>query len=127
VTFNEKTNTYTFNNTVLFETGSATLRPAARQSLDKVVAALVGEKRFGTVRITGYTDNQGPAAFNLRLSTRRAQVVKTYLESNLSNQFRVIALGKGEEDPAESNTTEAGREQNRRVLIKVPEKPAATN
>ena len=126
-TFDEKTNTYTFNNTVLFETGSATLRPAARQSLDKVVAALVGERRFGTVRITGYTDDQGPASFNLRLSTRRAQVVKTYLDTHLSNEFRVTAQGKGEEDPAKSNETEAGREQNRRVLIKVPEKTAPTS
>jgi OOP family OmpA-OmpF porin len=125
-TFDEETNTYTFKNTVLFETGSFTLRPQAKQSLDQVVTALVGQKRFGTVRVTGYTDSQGSPGFNLRLSTQRARVVQSYLDGQLPEQFTVTARGRGEASPAASNDTEAGREQNRRVLIKVPDATAPT-
>jgi outer membrane protein OmpA-like peptidoglycan-associated protein len=124
-TFDPKTNTYTLPNTVLFETDSATLRKEAVATLDQVVTVLVTEKRYGVVRITGYTDDTGPSGYNLRLSSERALTVKQYLVARLpSPRFTVSAIGKGESGNVASNGTVAGREKNRRVQIHVPDPSA---
>jgi outer membrane protein OmpA-like peptidoglycan-associated protein len=121
-TFNPRTNTYTFTNTVLFELNSSALRPEARTALQEVVAALIGQKRYGDVVVTGYTDDTGTAQINMRLSLRRARSVKNFLTPLLPpGHFTVQAYGKGASNFAVPNTSEAGREQNRRVQIAVPD------
>jgi outer membrane protein OmpA-like peptidoglycan-associated protein len=121
-TFNPATNTYTFTNTVLFELNSSALRPEARKALQEVVAALIGQKRYGDITVTGYTDNTGTDQINMRLSLRRAQSVKDFLTPLLPPaHFTVQAYGKGASNYVARNRTEAGREQNRRVEILVPE------
>ncbi|HYY10513.1 MAG TPA: OmpA family protein [Kineosporiaceae bacterium] len=124
--FNGKTNTYTFTNAILFPINRYRLRPDAQRALDQVVAGLVAEKRYGVVQVTGYTDDTGSAGLNRSLSERRAQAVKQYLVDKLSGQgdhWQVQAEGLGEEKPLNDNSTEAERELNRRVEIKVPDKP----
>ena len=119
--FNPQTNTYTFTNRILFEINSSALRPEARKALQEVVAALKGQKRYGEVVVTGYTDDTGGTTTNLRLSLARAQVVKTFLMPLLPvEHFTVRAYGRGETNFAVQNTSEANREQNRRVQIVVP-------
>jgi outer membrane protein OmpA-like peptidoglycan-associated protein len=121
-TFDPKTNTFNFTNHVLFETDQYTLRPQAKQALDLVVAALVAQKRYGAIAVTGYTDSTGSEAHNLTLSRRRALVVARYLQQGLRNdRFQVTSQGLGEAHPVDSNATQGGREQNRRVEIKVPD------
>jgi outer membrane protein OmpA-like peptidoglycan-associated protein len=71
------------------------------------------------VDVYGYTDSQGPEAYNLDLSQRRAVSVATALTNQGVSQERFYIQGKGEADPVASNATEAGRAQNRRVEIQI--------
>jgi outer membrane protein OmpA-like peptidoglycan-associated protein len=120
-TFDRATNTYKFPNKVLFEPNKYTLRREARDGLDTVITALKAQKRYGTIVVTGYTDDTGTTNYNLRLSQKRADVVGDYLTAHLDDgRFPVAVLGRGEADPAVPNTDAASREQNRRVEIKVP-------
>jgi outer membrane protein OmpA-like peptidoglycan-associated protein len=121
-TFDPKTRTYTFKNTVLFELNSSALRPEAQNALRDVAAALIGQKRYGDVVVTGFTDSTGTTTINMRLSLRRASSVKDFLSPLLPPEhFTVLAYGKGASHYVASNSTEAGREKNRRVQIHVPD------
>jgi outer membrane protein OmpA-like peptidoglycan-associated protein len=108
----------TMTSQTAFDTDSADIKPAFRSTMDKVGEVLV---RYGktTLTIAGHTDNVGSAAYNQKLSERRALAVASYLESRKVNPVRLSTVGKGETVPAESNATEAGRQANRRVEIYV--------
>jgi outer membrane protein OmpA-like peptidoglycan-associated protein len=122
-TFDPKTSSYTIPNAVLFELNSSDLRPEARRGLEDVVAALLGEKRYGTVLVIGFTDNTGTTQINMRLSRRRAESVKDFLTPLLPRaHFTVEAHGMGASNFVATNRTAAGREKNRRVQIVVPER-----
>ena len=69
--------------------------------------------------IGGYTDNVGDAKANLRLSRARANSVKVFLVKRGVNAKRLIARGYGETKPIAPNTTEAGRQKNRRIEFTV--------
>lgn len=70
-----------------------------------------------TVIIVGHTDAAGPAAYNQKLSERRALSAYNYLKSLGVDENRIAASGKGEEEPVASNATREGRAQNRRVEV----------
>ncbi|MBL4867435.1 MAG: OmpA family protein, partial [Pseudomonadales bacterium] len=78
-------------------------------------------KEFGktNVKVTGHTDSTGSESFNMTLSQKRAQSVANYLMSQSIASNRVRAEGWGESSPIATNDTSAGREQNRRVEIKI--------
>lgn len=99
-----------------FASGSPTLTPGARASLQRLAKALPAR---GAVRIVGYTDSQGDAAANLALSRQRADAVKASLQAAGIAAARLNASGKGEADPVADNGTAAGRARNRRVEIVV--------
>lgn len=68
--------------------------------------------------MAGHTDNQGPDELNLDLSERRAQAVLDYLrDKGVKN--RMTAKGYGESEPIADNATKAGRQENRRVVLRV--------
>jgi outer membrane protein OmpA-like peptidoglycan-associated protein len=69
------------------------------------------------VRLTGHTDNVGSAAFNMRLSVYRANVIRQYLIEKGVYPSRIQADGKGLTEPLNENKTEADRAQNRRVEL----------
>ncbi|MCK5087468.1 MAG: OmpA family protein, partial [Melioribacteraceae bacterium] len=69
------------------------------------------------VKVEGYTDSVGPAAYNLKLSKRRADVVKQYLVDKGIKSDRISTIGFGEKNPVDSNKTKEGRAKNRRVEI----------
>ena len=71
------------------------------------------------IDITGYTDNTGLPDYNKSLGTLRAQNVEMYLQSMGVNPKNIQTSSMGEADPVASNDTEAGRKQNRRVVIKL--------
>ncbi|VWC36177.1 OmpA family protein [Burkholderia lata] len=99
-----------------FATGKATLKPAARVSLDKLLSDL-GGKRVSRVSVTGYTDSVGSVGSNLVLSQRRADAVANYLRDHGLQADAITAAGRGMADPVASNTTVEGRANNRRVEI----------
>ena len=67
------------------------------------------------VVIEGHTDNVGTAAYNKKLSQRRAEAVKQYMVEKGINANRITAEGFGFDRPIASNDTDEGRQQNRRV------------
>jgi outer membrane protein OmpA-like peptidoglycan-associated protein len=107
-----------FNQVLLFDAGSADLSPDAQTSL-KSLAANMKNSQDVTIAITGYTDSLGTAAYNMDLSVKRAEGVKTFLAAAGVSDKRMATQGKGATEQIADNTTHAGREKNRRVVITV--------
>ena len=101
---------------VNFETGKSALKPESYTILDIVAGSLIGNPDI-RIEIAGYTDNTGTAAVNTRLSQARAEAVRAYLVSKGVHLERMIARGYGPANPVATNTTAAGRAQNRRVEL----------
>ena len=110
---------------VLFETGRAELKPGAVGKLEQLVAFLRTYPER-TVTIEGHTDNVGGEDLNMDLSQRRADAVRGYLLQQGIDASRITATGLGESMPVTTNSTEAGRQQNRRVEIVISNPPVAT-
>ncbi len=103
---------------VSFEFGSDRLTANARDILQQAASALRGQPDL-TVELAGHTDNRGSAEFNRRLSQQRAESVRSYLIELGIAPERLIARGYGESMPIQDNSTEEGRERNRRVGFNV--------
>ncbi|MDO8365456.1 MAG: OmpA family protein [Saprospiraceae bacterium] len=105
---------YTFNAGVLFDSGKADLRPEAGVELDSLLAFL---QKFPDVvlGISGHTDDVGTDEYNLDLSERRAKSVQDYLEIKGVRADHLRSRGFGETRPVAENSTEPGRQANRRV------------
>lgn len=103
---------------VNFASGSATLLPAAYDTLRTVAAAMKVNRKF-EVEIGGHTDSVGDEKKNQRLSERRAESVKAFLVKEGVDEDRLSTQGYGESQPADSNDTAEGRANNRRVAFRV--------
>ena len=102
----------TFDSGILFNTGKAELSSAAKSSLNDFAQNVLNKNTDVDVAIQGYTDK------NLDLSRKRAQAVEAYLKSCGVNGKQIKKTeGFGEQNPVRDNSTEAGRQQNRRVEI----------
>lgn len=101
---------------ILFNTGSYALSATAQAALSRVAYNL---KQFPDTDVTviGYTDNTGSESLNDRLSLERAESVVNDLEGLGIPASRLKAVGRGWNDPIASNSTAAGRAQNRRVEL----------
>ncbi len=105
---------------VNFQTGRSALTPDSYRVLDQVAGSLVANPEI-RIEIAGYTDNTGSPAVNRRLSNARAFAVRAYLAQKGVTPARMLARGYGPASPMATNTTAAGRAQNRRVeLHKLP-------
>jgi outer membrane protein OmpA-like peptidoglycan-associated protein len=101
---------------VLFDTGKAGLNPGASRNLDQLVQFLT-EHEDRRVEIDGYTDSVGTDSFNVDLSQRRADTVKSVLVSRGIDSSRIVSRGYGKEFEVASNSEASGRQLNRRVEI----------
>jgi len=106
--------------TVNFRVGSAVLSPEAKASLDEVANTASTLKGY-MIEVTGFASADGSARANKSLSERRAQAVKDYLIENHNVPLRRMSTsyGYGELQAVADNTTREGREQNRRVEVKL--------
>jgi outer membrane protein OmpA-like peptidoglycan-associated protein len=109
---------------VTFPVDSATISPAMRAVLDDVAASMI-QYPNSLIDVMGHTDSTGSDQYNLELSRRRAESVANYLVSRGVARSRIETLGYGEQYPVGDNTTVAGREQNRRVEIRITPVTAA--
>jgi outer membrane protein len=109
-----------------FEFNLSQLTAPAQQTLDEVANALLTQTEL-KVEIQGHTDSIGSAAYNLNLSQRRAEAVKTYLISKGVSASVLTAKGYGKAKPIASNDTAEGRAQNRRVAFEIRNTPAHVN
>ena len=105
---------------VNFKTGSAILSPDSKTKLDDIATKALNAKGY-VLEVSGYADSRGSINLNRALSTRRADAVIRYLVENHNIPLRriVTPFGYGETNPVADNTTKEGREQNRRVEIKL--------
>ncbi len=105
---------------ILFKVGSATLSPEAKQQLDQI-AQQAGTAKGYVLQISGFASADGSTEANRRLSQRRAEGVIRYLVENHNIPLRriITPYGFGELQPVADNTSREGREQNRRVEVKV--------
>lgn len=106
----------TFDGGILFPTNGTTLNAHAKQDLTQFAASL-NNNPMTNVQIFGYTDNTGSYQVNERVSTGRADAVRTFLVNSGVASSRITALGKPMTDYVASNDTPEGRAQNRRVEI----------
>ncbi len=108
---------YTIDETVLFDQGQADIRSNAEAALAQVASSIGKRYNKGSLRVYGYTDAQGSAAANDSLAHQRAIAVKNWLQNNGVDANRITVNAVGEANPVATNTTEKGRQQNRRVEI----------
>jgi outer membrane protein OmpA-like peptidoglycan-associated protein len=104
---------------VTFGPNSSALSNAAMSTLDKIASDVSGQRTGYMLELQGYTDMTGSAPQNLILSQRRAESVERYLVSKNVPLFRTSILGLGTANPVADNKTAVGRDQNRRVEIRV--------
>ena len=110
--------TIIINNQNLFDFDSYDLTSEAKHTLEQVTDILIQYPQIH-ILIAGYTDSSGSSDYNQRLSKYRAQSVASYLSKKglQANQLRII--GYGEENPLASNSTEEGRQRNRRIELEI--------
>ena len=102
---------------VLFDFDKADVRPDAAQALGRLATVIRGYPT-GRVAIEGHTDAKGNDAYNQKLSERRAESVKSWLvEREKIAADRITTRGAGKSRPVADNSTEAGRQKNRRVEV----------
>ncbi len=105
-------------NNVNFESNSAELTALSRYQLD-MLAEVLNKYPEMSIEIRGHTDNTGEPESNMQLSEQRAQKVKSYLTDKGISESRLSAAGYGQTQPAATNDTEEGREQNRRIEFRI--------
>ena len=102
---------------ILFEFDKWVIRAEVVPELDQWADYFLHNPQ-ATAEIDGYADSIGTTAYNLTLSERRAQAVKNYLIKKGVQPQRFVTRGFGESKPVAPNTTEEGRQKNRRVELK---------
>jgi outer membrane protein OmpA-like peptidoglycan-associated protein len=117
---NDDYQVYGVEEKVLFDTDKATVKPSAAAALKQITASINQRYAGKDVRILGFADSRGDKSYNRDLSKQRAEAVKNYLiNTDKMPADRVSTEAFGEEQPAASNATAAGRQENRRVEIAV--------
>jgi OmpA-OmpF porin, OOP family len=91
--------------------------PAIDEYLDKLASRL--KQTSETVRLTGHTDNKGNDGFNQNLGMKRANAIRDLLVEKGVQAARITTDSKGESQPEDRNETEAGRQNNRRVEVRL--------
>ena len=107
-----------FSADALFDFDKAILKPEGKGKLDDLTSKLQGIN-LEVIIAVGHTDSVGTDGYNQKLSIRRAESVKAYLQSKGIEANRIYTEGKGETQPVADNKTAAGRAMNRRVEIEV--------
>ncbi|HEX4332605.1 MAG TPA: OmpA family protein [Usitatibacter sp.] len=100
----------------LFDFDKSVVRPDGKKSIDAAMDKIRGVD-LEMVIATGHTDSIGTAAYNQKLSERRAAAVREYLVSKGIPASKVTTIGKGKTQPVATNKTAEGRQKNRRVDI----------
>lgn len=100
---------------ILFETGSARLKPESMAALEVIKQYLTEKTYISQLRVESHTDNSGDALINQALSEKRAMVVCRKLIELGVDCKRLIAVGFGDTKPVADNTTPEGKALNMRV------------
>lgn len=105
-------------NNIFFDLNKHDLKEKSITELDKIIRFL-HENPVVRIEISGHTDNQGTAAYNLQLSQKRAHAVVTYLTAHGIDAARMTQKGYGAEKPLAPNDTDENRQINRRIEFRI--------
>lgn len=108
----------TFKSDVLFDVNSSVLKAGSVNEINRV-ANVLRQYPETTMQIAGHTDSTGSDAYNQQLSEQRAMSVLNALANQGVAPARMRAIGFGESQPIADNSTEAGRQLNRRVVVTI--------
>lgn len=103
---------------ITFDVNQTTIKPSFNSVLNSVALVLAKFDKT-TIQISGHTDSTGAQNYNQLLSERRAGSVRDFLLNHDVAAKRTRAVGYGPNQPIASNDTASGREQNRRVELKL--------
>jgi outer membrane protein OmpA-like peptidoglycan-associated protein len=103
---------------IQFETGKSSIKSSSNRILNQIVQIMKDNPDF-QLEIGGHTDSIGSLEMNMDLSDRRAAAVKAYLAKQGVEESRMTSQGFGSTQPVATNTTSAGRAENRRVEFTV--------
>lgn len=107
-----------FDSGILFDFDSSSLRPEGYENLRKL-ADIIKRDNDTILMIVGHTDSRGDEDYNLRLSERRAQSANRFMVSQGLASSRIQIVGRGEYEPIAENSTDAGRQKNRRIEVAI--------
>jgi OOP family OmpA-OmpF porin len=107
---------------VKFKFNSADILKESDNILEAVRKVLEDHPEIKKVRVEGHTDNVGNPVYNMQLSQRRAASVMKWLTDHKIDQKRLVAQGFGITEPVDTNETDAGRANNRRVAFTITER-----
>lgn len=108
----------TFASGLLFDFDSDVVKPTAQHNLSALATSLQKYPK-SDILILGHTDDVGTERYNSDLSVRRADASARYLMTRNVARSRIATGGLGETEPIASNSTDAGRRQNRRVEVAI--------
>lgn len=111
-----------FDSGILFGFDASSLRPEARENLEKL-SEILSRDNETILMIVGHTDSTGDELYNMRLSERRAQSAANYMISQGLAESRIQTEGRGETEPIASNSSEEGQQENRRVEVAIYASP----
>ena len=106
---------------IQFQVNSAVLADSSKVALDEIAVMLTSYAAV-VIEVQAHSDNTGSAAYNKKLSQKRAESVVDYLTSIDIDPKRLFPRGFGEEKPVADNSSSAGRSQNRRVEFVVKQR-----
>lgn len=115
-----KVNSSVVLNNIFFDFNKSVLRDESKAELDRVVEMLKDSPTI-KIRISGYCDSVGTIPYNLELSIARAKSVVSYLTKHGISAKRLSYKGYGKSHYAASNSTDEGRQKNRRVEFEIIE------
>lgn len=107
-----------FDSGILFGFDSSTLQPEAKANIYKL-ADILKKYPDSNIQIAGHTDSDGSEQYNQQLSERRAKAVSDYTMMQGVSSSRLSIVGLGEDEPIATNSTESGKQLNRRVEIAI--------
>ena len=108
----------TFDSGILFDVDKSDLRAEAMENISNL-AVILNKYEDTNILLEGHTDSDGAEDYNLALSERRANAVKSYLAQHEVNSPRMSVAWYGESQPVAENSTIAGKQANRRVEVAV--------
>ncbi len=108
----------TFKADALFDVDSAALKAGAFDEIQRV-ATVLNQYPQTKIIVAGHTDSTGSEAHNLKLSERRSMSVKNALVGQGVSPTRITTVGFGASTPIANNSTESGRQLNRRVVVTI--------
>lgn len=111
-----------FDSGILFDFDSANLRTEARENLEKLTE-IINRDEDTILMIVGHTDSRGDDDYNLSLSERRANSAANYMINQGLDDSRIRTEGRGEYEAIADNSTDSGRQQNRRVEVAIYASP----